>query len=121
LSDEDARKGVVTHSSGNHGQALALAARMRGIPAYIVMPSNAPQVKVDAVRGYGGNVVFCEPNLQAREDTAARVIQGITHLQQNIRTHAQASNSRVRDRSSCRDWRNVYSSVQRLSRDCRAR
>lgn len=74
LSDSDARCGVVTHSSGNHAQALALAARMRGIPAYIVMPSSAPQVKVDAVRGYGGEVTFCEPTLQAREATAQAVI-----------------------------------------------
>lgn len=69
LSDEEARQGVCTHSSGNHAQALALAARMRGIPAYIVMPKNAPQVKKDAVAGYGGQITFCEPTLQAREST----------------------------------------------------
>ena len=69
LSDEEAAHGVVTHSSGNHAQALALAARIRGIPAYIVMPSNAPQVKKDAVAGYGGQITFCEPTLQAREST----------------------------------------------------
>jgi threonine dehydratase len=69
LTDEEAARGVVTHSSGNHAAALALAARNRGIPAYIVMPSNAPQVKKEAVAGYGGQITFCEPTLQAREST----------------------------------------------------
>jgi threonine dehydratase len=69
LSDAEARSGVCTHSSGNHAQALALAARLRGIPAFIVMPDNAPQVKKDAVAGYGGQITFCEPTLQAREST----------------------------------------------------
>lgn len=69
LTDEEAIRGVSTHSSGNHAAALALAARMRGIPAYIVMPSNAPQVKKDAVAGYGGRITFCEPTLKAREST----------------------------------------------------
>lgn len=69
LSDEEAAHGVVTHSSGNHAQALALAAKLRGIPAYIVMPDNAPQVKKDAVAGYGGRITFCEPTLEAREST----------------------------------------------------
>ena len=69
LTDKEASSGVVTHSSGNHAQALALAAKMRGIPAYIVMPSNAPQVKKNAVAGYGGQITFCEPTLEAREST----------------------------------------------------
>jgi threonine dehydratase/serine racemase len=73
LPDEVARRGVVTHSSGNHAQALALAARLRGIPAYIVMPQSALEVKRRAVEDYGGRVVLCEPNLQAREATAAAV------------------------------------------------
>jgi threonine dehydratase len=73
LTDEEAARGVVTHSSGNHAQALALAARMRGIPAYIVMPNNAPQVKKDAVAGYGGRITFCEPTLEARESTLERI------------------------------------------------
>lgn len=73
LTDEEALRGVVTHSSGNHAQALALAARMRGIPAYIVMPSNAPQVKKNAVAGYGGRITFCEPTLEARESTMERI------------------------------------------------
>lgn len=75
LSDEEASRGVVTHSSGNHAQALALAARMRGIDAHIVMPSNAPKVKKEAVLGYGANVVECEPTLDARESTAEAIRQ----------------------------------------------
>lgn len=73
LTDEEAQHGVCTHSSGNHAQALALAAKMRGIPAYIVMPSNAPQVKKDAVAGYGGQITFCEPTLESRESTLEKV------------------------------------------------
>jgi threonine dehydratase len=64
----------VTHSSGNHAQALALAAKNKGISAYIVMPDNAPKVKVDAVKEYGGIITFCEPTLVAREITAQKVI-----------------------------------------------
>ncbi len=74
LSEEEASRGVATHSSGNHAQALALAARMRGIHATIVMPSNAPEVKKAAVAGYGGEIVLCEPTLQAREETLAGVV-----------------------------------------------
>jgi len=73
LSDDEAANGVCTHSSGNHAQALALAAKMRGIPAYIVMPDNAPQVKKDAVAGYGGQITFCEPTLETRESTLDRI------------------------------------------------
>jgi threonine dehydratase len=69
LSEMEAASGVGTHSSGNHAAALALAARMRGIQSYIVMPSNAPDVKKIAVAGYGGHITFCEPTLQAREAT----------------------------------------------------
>ncbi len=74
LSDEEARRGVVTHSSGNHAQALALAARMRGIPARIVMPRTAPAVKVAAVKGYGAEITFCEPTLEARTAAAEAII-----------------------------------------------
>jgi threonine dehydratase len=73
LSDEEAKKGVCTHSSGNHAAALALAARMRGIPAYIVMPENAPEIKKKAVAGYGAKITFCEPTLGARESTLKKV------------------------------------------------
>ena len=75
LSDEEASRGGVTHSSGNFAAALALAARERGITARIVMPSNAPEVKVAAVKGYGGIITFCEPTLASRESTAAKVIE----------------------------------------------
>lgn len=75
LTDEKAASGVCTHSSGNHAQALALAARMRGIPAYIVMPNNAPSVKKNAVAGYGGQITFCEPTLEARETTLAKIVE----------------------------------------------
>ncbi|WP_163326121.1 pyridoxal-phosphate dependent enzyme [Draconibacterium mangrovi] len=74
LSEEDAQKGVATHSSGNHAAALALAARMRGIAAHIVMPENSPEIKKKAVAGYGAKITFCKPTLQARESTLAQVI-----------------------------------------------
>ena len=73
LSDKERQKGVCTHSSGNHAQALARAARIVGIPAYIVMPDNSPTVKVKAVKDYGGKITFCKPNLHAREDTLSKV------------------------------------------------
>jgi threonine dehydratase len=69
-----APRGVVTHSSGNHAQALSLAARVRGIPAYVVMPRTASPVKAAAVREYGGGVVFCEPTLAERERTAMELV-----------------------------------------------
>ena len=75
LTDEEATRGVLTHSSGNHAAAVSLSAALRGVPAYIVMPSNAPQVKVDAVKGYGGRITFCEPTLEARESTAQKVME----------------------------------------------
>lgn len=74
LDDQAAARGVATHSSGNHAQALALAARTRGIPAYVVMPSNAPAVKKQAVAGYGAEIIPCEPTLAARESTLERVV-----------------------------------------------
>ncbi|MDZ7744077.1 MAG: pyridoxal-phosphate dependent enzyme [Bacteroidota bacterium] len=67
LKEKDLEKGVCTHSSGNHAQALARAAALRNCRAYIVMPETSPKVKVDAVRQYGGTISFCEPNLAARE------------------------------------------------------
>ncbi len=74
LPPEVAARGVVTHSSGNHAGALALAAKLRGIPAHVVMPRNASPVKRRAVEDYGGRVVECEPTLEARETTAAAVL-----------------------------------------------
>ncbi len=73
LSDEQARNGVTTHSSGNHAAALALAASMRGIPSYIVMPENAPEIKKKAVAGYGALITFCPPTQHDREATQAKV------------------------------------------------
>jgi threonine dehydratase len=74
LDDETAARGVATHSSGNHAQALARAARARSIPAYVVMPRTAPSVKREAVAGYGATIIPCEPTLQAREETLAEVV-----------------------------------------------
>jgi threonine dehydratase len=75
LSDEEAKHGVVAPSSGNHAAALALAARWRGIPAWIVMPSNSSAVKMRAVEAYGGKITLCEPNISSREATAAGILQ----------------------------------------------
>jgi threonine dehydratase len=75
LIEQDNLKAVATHSSGNHAQALALAAKMNNVHAYVVMPSNSPQVKKDAVAGYGANITFCEPTLQARESTLEKIIE----------------------------------------------
>lgn len=75
LGDEEVKRGLVTHSSGNHAAALSLAARMRGAKAYIVMPSNSPIVKKEAVAAYGADIRYCEPDLRAREDTARQVIE----------------------------------------------
>lgn len=75
LSEEEARRGVVTHSSGNHAAALSLAARMRGCKAWIVMPSNAPMIKRHAVEAYGGQITSCEPNLRARDAAAREIVQ----------------------------------------------
>ena len=74
LSDEQVSRGVVTHSSGNHGQALALAAQMHGIQATVVMPRNAPAVKRAAVEGYGAQIVLCEPGQAPRQAAADEVI-----------------------------------------------
>jgi threonine dehydratase/serine racemase len=74
LAPDEASRGVVTHSSGNHGQALALAARSRGISAWIVMPEDAAAPKRAAVQEYGGHAVFCEPTLEARDATARRLV-----------------------------------------------
>jgi len=75
LTPEELARGVGTHSSGNHAAALALAARNAGVPAYIVMPRTAPEIKKIAVAGYGGIITYCEPTLEARETTMAKVQQ----------------------------------------------
>jgi len=74
LSSEQLKNGIATHSSGNHAQALAYAAKTLGIKAYIVMPKSSPQVKVDAVRGYGAEVIICESNQTAREAALDKVV-----------------------------------------------
>src|SRR6476646_3357746 len=74
LDDETARRGVATHSSGNHGAAVARAAKLRGVAAHIVMPSNSAKVKIGAVESYGAQVVFCEPTEDSREIKCAEVI-----------------------------------------------
>lgn len=74
LSAEEKAKGVITHSSGNFAQALSLAAQALNIPAYIVMPNNAPVVKIEAVKGYGGMITFCPSSNQAREEYTQRLI-----------------------------------------------
>ena len=74
LSDEQKNNGVVTHSSGNHAQAISLAAKKIGIKSFIVMPSNAPEIKKIAVKSYGGQLIECEPNLAARETAAKKIV-----------------------------------------------
>jgi threonine dehydratase len=74
LTREEASKGVATHSSGNHAAALALAAKKRGIPCFVVMPRTAPGPKIEAVKHYGASVTFCEPNLQSRESTLEQIV-----------------------------------------------
>jgi cysteine synthase len=106
LSKDAAAKGVCTHSSGNFAQALALAARMRGAPAHIVMPSNAPAVKKNAVKGYGATVIECEPTLAAREKTAQEVVTHtpfpapspsltVQHQTHNTRQHKYQAFNRI--------------------------
>lgn len=75
LSEKSVQNGVATHSSGNHAAALALAAKIRGVNAHIVMPYNSPEIKKKAVAGYGAKITYCEPNLKARESSLAKVIE----------------------------------------------
>ena len=75
LSDKEAEKGACTHSSGNHAQAVAYAAMKRNIPAYIVMPENAPKVKIQAVKGYGAKVTLCKPTLKSRKETLEKIAE----------------------------------------------
>jgi len=75
LTDEEKANGVATHSSGNHAAALALAAKMAGSKAYVVMPENAPKVKKEAVKSYGAEITFCAPTLQAREQTLNEIVK----------------------------------------------
>jgi threonine dehydratase len=73
LTESEVARGIVTQSSGNHGAAVACAAAWRGVPAYIVMPKNAPKVKIQAIEAYGGRITLCEPKVSARKETCDRV------------------------------------------------
>ncbi len=75
LPEQARQRGVATHSSGNHAQAIAYASKIAGMKAFIVMPDNSPKVKVNAVRGYGAEIFFCEPTLQARENKLSEVLE----------------------------------------------
>jgi len=75
LSQEEMKNGVATHSSGNHAAALTLAAKWRKIPARVVMPKTSPQVKINAVKNYGADITFCEPNQQAREAALDKIVR----------------------------------------------
>lgn len=75
LNDDEIRNGVATHSSGNHAAALSLAAKLKNVPAFIVMPRTAPDIKKNAVKGYEAKIIFCEPNLKSREETLNSVIK----------------------------------------------
>ncbi|MCK5078846.1 MAG: pyridoxal-phosphate dependent enzyme, partial [Bacteroidales bacterium] len=81
LTEDQLKKGVGTHSSGNHAQALARAASLRNTDAYIVMPETSPKVKVAAVKAYGGKITFCKPTLQAREETLQTIISNTGALE----------------------------------------
>ena len=75
LTELEKANGLATHSSGNHAQAVALSAKLLGVPAYIVMPENSPKIKVAAVRGYGARITLCAPTLEARESTLSEVVK----------------------------------------------
>jgi len=78
LSDEAKQRGVVAFSSGNHAQGVAIAAKRLGVPAVIVMPADAPKVKVDATRGHGAEIIFYDRLTESREEIAEKLAQGIT-------------------------------------------
>jgi threonine dehydratase len=74
LNNQQRKNGIATHSSGNHAQAIAYAASILGIKAYIVMPENAPPIKINAVKGYGAEIIFCKPSLESRETELKKVV-----------------------------------------------
>ena len=92
LNEQEVLKGVATHSSGNHGAALALAARWRGVESHVIMPENAPKVKVNAVSEYGAKIYFCAPTLKAREERLGEVVNetgaAFIHPYNNLRVIA---------------------------------
>ena len=75
LREDQRKNGIATHSSGNHAQALAYAGSIVGVKAYIVMPENAPSIKIEAVRGYGAEIIFCKPTLKSRETELQKVVE----------------------------------------------
>src|SRR5438034_530910 len=115
LDDVTARRGVATHSSGNHGAAVARAAKLRGIPAHIVMPSNSAKVKIRAVESYGAHVVFCEPTEQAREATCAEVLEKTgampIHSFENIRRYVDDS-VRVSEQAIVSAMRTIWETMK---------
>jgi len=115
LSEDEAKRGVCTHSSGNHAQALALAAKLRGVPAYIVMPNNAPAIKKAAVAGYGGRISFCEPTLEAREKTLERIAMesgaAVVHPYNDERVIAGQGTSALEFMQQCPDMDAVIAPV----------
>jgi threonine dehydratase len=94
LSDDEKRRGVITHSSGNHAQALALASSILGVKAVVVMPRNSSKIKIDATKGYGAEVLLCEPTLESRTETAQKLIDAhgyvMIHPYNNTRVIAGA-------------------------------
>ncbi len=115
LPEKEANRGVATHSSGNHAAALSLAARLRGIPAFIVMPRNAPVVKKNAVAAYGGKIHFCEPTLRAREETLAKVVQvtgaHFVHPYNDYRVIAGQGTAALELLQDCRDLQMILAPV----------
>jgi len=75
LSPEESARGVITHSSGNHAQAVALAAKLHGVRSFVVIPQDAPRVKREATEDYGATIILCEPTYASREQTATRIIE----------------------------------------------
>lgn len=109
LSEDEKRKGVVTHSSGNFAQALSLAADSVGVKAFIVMPSTATEIKKTAVRGYKGELVECEPNLKAREIAAQEIVKsrGATFI------HPSNDNDVILGQgTACKELLNEYSNLE---------
>src|SRR5437588_8848616 len=129
LSNEQAARGIVTQSSGNHGAAVACAAAWRGVPAYIVMPRNAPKVKIQAIEAYGGKITFCEPKVSSRKETCDRVQaetgahlvhpydddrhRWASHCRQGIPRRNSGSGCRVRARKR---WRTAQWNLPRCHR-----
>lgn len=107
LTEEEAKAGVATHSSGNHAAALARAAGLRNIPAFIVMPETAPKAKQESVRRYGGQITFCAPTIEAREAAAAQIVAdtgaALIHPYDNLMVMAGQGTATVELLNECSD------------------